>query len=466
MNTQLEITALLAVASILALARMYRSGMLIPIGALILLPAVPLNLATVAVAGKSFNFTIMDICFIFCVLSLLFRKRAMWAARSTMHPGVWKTATGALQVMVVLMSLNFLANLIYQPWIHLVWSSLILFRTYCQPFILCLYVLVFLRGNALKGVAMILFSFSFLGLIQAGLQETLWESRATPFGMNPNAFGQAQALILLAAFSIYIIHWGGRLVANASLVAIFAAGLGIIISGSRESLISASAGMVFILFKTSYEKRPMAKLGKILLAALFFLAAYQATNRFHARFENNVFHRMEAIMDAKDLGVDRNYSARTRLWRDTIQFYASRPLFIVLGRGIPMYGADTNWLIIDGDSAYLSTINCVGIIGLSFILWFLTRIWLLSVFLKENNPDADKWSSGAQAAILTYCILGVAANVFGSPHTTMVFLLTAFMPLVGMGTLAVPMNSRAVSSSQWIQAGRRDGSWAREPSGD
>lgn len=244
------------------------------------------------------------------------------------------------------------------------------------------------------------------------------------------------------------------------------AGIGIVISGSREALFAASAGMALLLFKTSYQNQPVQKLGKILLAGLFFLAAYQATSTFRARFENNVFHRMEAIVDAKDLAIDENFSARTKLAADTIRFYVSKPSFLVLGRGLPIFGGDNNWFILDSDSAFLNTINCVGVFGLGFIIWFYTRIWLLSMFLRENNPDAARWSTGVQAAIVTYCTLGLAANVFGSPHTTMVFLLTAFLPLMGMGALAVPMSLATRTTSHRAIPGYLDDSSSSHPAGD
>ncbi len=291
---------------------------------------------------------------------------------------------------------------------------------------------------------MALFVFAFLGLGHAGLRQLAHGRRATPFDMNPNAFGQVLALTLVCALTVYLSKAATRFVRLACIGGIVAASLGIVISGSREALIGGFLGFSFLLLRGHRQETLLPRIATLLLPALCVIAAYQATSQFQRRFDP-VFSRMETITAERSLTADENLSARLELSEEAMDYYVDDPIFLLSGRGLRATD-DAMTVVQDTDSAFLNSANAFGIFGVLAIVSYYVSYWRQARRLATGQTGERVWGHGIAAALITYLTIGLAANVFGSPHTTIVVLCVISIGMVSGGPIAgQPLLRRASS---------------------
>jgi hypothetical protein len=388
---------------------------------MILLPAINLTLGSTDLGGRPFNVTTLDVAFLVCCAGLLFDRKAVRLAKSTTNRVLWRIAWSGPWLAVILLVLNGIANMLYQPRSYWVASTLTVFRTYCQAFIVPPFFLVFLRGRPALGAGMAVFGFAFLGLADATFRQVQWGVRATPFEMNPNAFGQVLAITIVFALTMYLSKDCSRFVHLICVGGVVAAGLGMIISGSREAVIGAFLGIAFLIPISRREKGLLLSMVRLLLLGLCLIVIYQLTAEFQSRFEP-VFGRLETIISGGRLASDENLSLRLELSKEALGYYVDNPIFVLSGRGLPATVFATT-LVPDADSAFLNSVSSFGIFGVLAIMLYYWSYWRQAQKLAAGQTNEPVWLNGVKAALITYLSIGLAANVFGSPHTTIIILV-------------------------------------------
>ena len=229
---------LAAVAVIAGVALYWKSIWLVPLGPLVLLPFFPFDLAMITINGREFGFTVLDMCFLVFLLAFVLVGRGRLRELRKTSPQIWRATIFPAFVILMLLVLNTLANYLYQSTGHLIASDVLFLRTYCQALIVPLAVVLFIDRRALRGAVVLLYLLTAMGMLKTVLTPvSAGHGRSTPFDMNPNAYGQVMAVVLVFAFSSYLAGRPGWFRPHWSIGTTVLAGLGILVTGSRESIV-------------------------------------------------------------------------------------------------------------------------------------------------------------------------------------------------------------------------------------
>jgi hypothetical protein len=316
-----------------------------------------------------------------------------------------------------------------------------------------LYVLAFFGEREVVATETVLFCLPILGLfdlVYASLGATGQEQlastrgfdvgRAAPFGyhQSSNAFAQVLAMVIVSALAGLVS--GGlrkKSLRVLSWAALGAGSVGITVTGSREGLVGALAGIVWLIWGTRGETGLRRSIVRIAFATAIMCVALLFAQGFIGRF-THVFKRASAIVQSRSLMADENFSGRVGFWRESVAQWVSEPSFVLTGRGQRSVGEDVEGIgFTRNDNAYLDAVNVFGILGLVAMLWLIVRFWRMAVTLSRSASGARLSAIGMQTAIVVYCLMGFAGNVLGSPLTTMVFLT-----IVGLGIVRAVQGDR------------------------
>ena len=183
-----------------------------------------------------------------------------------------------------------------------------------------------------------------------------------------------------------------------------------------------AVGVSYLIFKEAGSKHAGQQVLKVGGLAIVFALFYLATGQFQGRYDTVVV-RLARMKEEGGIGADRNFTTRVRLGAVALNYHINHPGLTATGRGLPL-GNSTNWIVGDSDSAYINTLNAVGIVGLFLVLTYIRFLWMSGPDKRARSSPLGSSSFGARALILTYLTMGLAGNVFGSPFSTTIFLVS------------------------------------------
>jgi hypothetical protein len=425
-------SALAAFGAVIGVGLYYRSFRVLPIALFLMLSTLNIPLTSVYIAPRFFNVTPLDISFLACVIALIGGSNERYTAQKKYGHVTWGVARYALWLIPILLGLDFIANLAYQSAGGSIHSLLSIFRTYCQGYVIPMYILTFFREEETKAARAALFALAVLALfdvvvsLHSGGQTAVARGvggRATPFGqeMNAQAFAQILALCLVVAVAEPLRSPGVTRLGLLPRAAIAACAIGIVVTGSRESFLGAIAGVIWLVARSRRSGGSVRTIVQTALAGVVVFVALLLARGLTGQF-TNVFQRFAGIVQTKTPMSDDNFKARYIADWNAVGKWVEHPEFILTGRSYSGGSGDFKQIVFDADSAYVDTVNSMGIFALIAIIVFLRRLWNVARRLGRTRPDLPVSTHVIEAAIIAYCVIGLAGNAFGSPLTTMAFL--------------------------------------------
>jgi|GEM_PF-4575249 len=227
------------------------------------------------------------------------------------------------------------------------------------------------------------------------VEGTSWRRALGTFG-NPNYWGA-----LIVALLMYVTHlafWQKRILYLPVAGLLF---ISILFTGSRGSLVSYLAGLLFgtllILMKSKDKPKP----GPIILTVLILSLISTVVGNLDKYYENK---------DRFSISNTHTLHSRIEIWEIALSESSDNVLSFLFGQG-PRKAEKGKLLI--GDNAYVRTWRDYGLIGLFlYLLLLYTLVRRTTSLMNSEQHDVRVWSQSLLLMLIAWGIFELSADTW------------------------------------------------------